>query len=150
MRLRTMALALLSGGCVVAGLWLGSKLNVPASRVRVIGQSSHLERLRAAGELTTVVSSHETTITPSMNTEVFGIKTGETVLSYRAVGQVRVGVDLSKLSAESIQQSKSGVTVFVPAPTVFSVALLHWTDCCNGASGGVCGQAGGGVFERRG
>lgn len=92
-----------------------------------------VERLREAAELTTMVYTLETVVSESQSREIGGFTIGSTELLYIANGQVRAGVDLSKLrsgdvdverrSGEPIGPEAESVTVELPAPEILGAAI---------------------------
>ncbi|MCC7018968.1 MAG: DUF4230 domain-containing protein [Ardenticatenales bacterium] len=92
-----------------------------------------VERLQEAAELTTMVYTLETVVSESQSREIGGFTIGSTELLYIANGQVRAGVDLSKLregdldierrSGEPFGPEAESVTVELPAPEILGAAL---------------------------
>lgn len=113
---------------VCLGFWLSSKTIIPSDKIEeivVLERFARLRRLMNAGELTTVIAQVDVSVTPAASTKILGLETGQTVLTYQATGEVRLGVDLRLLDESSIRVDDSGrITIFLPAPQVLSVTLV--------------------------
>jgi Protein of unknown function (DUF4230) len=77
-----------------------------------------IDRLRGAKELTTSVFVMEAVVPTSMERKLGDLSIATTKLLYIARGEVKAGVDLSKLTAANITADNNRLTVQLPAPEI--------------------------------
>lgn len=124
---------MLTGGVVLAGVFAGIglwrsgdrflsgvkqifTLEQPEPQVDV--QSIVLQQVRGASELTTAVFAMQAVVPASRDRTVAGYTVGKTTLLYIAYGEVRAGVDLSKLTAENVSVVDDTVYLQLPPPQI--------------------------------
>lgn len=105
----------------------------PTPTAALTADSVVVERLRAAAELTTLVTTLETVVSASEDRELAGFKIGSTELLYIARGQVRAGIDLAKLDTgdvdverrrgEPIGAPAESIVVELPAPEILGASI---------------------------
>lgn len=84
----------------------------PAPQVDV--RSIVIKQVQDASELTTAIFSMEAVVPTQQDATVGGVVIGTTKLLYIAAGEVRAGVDLSKLKASDIQANGETLTLRLP------------------------------------
>ncbi|NJN88395.1 MAG: DUF4230 domain-containing protein [Leptolyngbyaceae cyanobacterium SL_7_1] len=124
---------MLTGGIVLAGAFVGYGVwrsgNQFLSGVRDIFtaeqpepqvdvQSIVLQQVRGASELTTAVFAMQAVVPASRDRTVAGYTVGKTTLLYIAYGEVRAGVDLSKLTPENVNVVGDTVYLQLPPPQI--------------------------------
>jgi len=82
-----------------------------------------LEKLRTVNELHTGIAMVQTIVTNSEGRRLLGVEIGSTKLLYVAVGQVRAGIDLSKLTADSIINRNGRLSVMLPQVEILDAKL---------------------------
>jgi Protein of unknown function (DUF4230) len=122
---------LFSGGTFILGLivlmsawksgdWLWNRLTAwttapqPAPQVDV--RSIVVKQVQDASDLTTAIFTMEAVVPTQQDATVGGMVVGSTKLLYIAHGEVRAGIDLSKISVADVQASGDTLTVKLPAP----------------------------------
>lgn len=118
---------LVAGGLLALGIWrtgdrflqdLRSLLNPPQPPPQVDVRSVVVDRVRQVSELTTAVFAMEAVVPTSRDRTFGGYVVGRTTLLYIAYGEVRAGVDLSKLRPEDVQVNGETVTLRLPPPQI--------------------------------
>ena len=124
---------LITGGILVGssfvafGIWragdrflqdLRHVFNPPQPEPQVDIRSVVVDRVRQASELTTAMYAMEAVVPTSRDRTFGGYVVGRTTLLYIAHGEVRAGVDLSKIQPEDVQISDQTVTLRLPAPEI--------------------------------
>lgn len=80
-------------------------------------------QIQNATDLTTAIYHAETPVPAQQVFEVLGKEVGSTKILYLAVGEVRAGIDLSEITANSINMKSGKIHVTLPAPTVIDRKL---------------------------
>jgi hypothetical protein len=88
----------------------------PAPKVDV--RSVVIQQIRDASELTTAVFTMEAVVPTSQDWAMGNVIVGKTRLLYIAYGEVRAGVDLSKLKVEDVQVDGENLRLRLPPPQV--------------------------------
>ena len=121
---------LLSGGSFILGLvvlltvwksgdWFWKSITAwttepqPAPKVDV--RSIVVKQVQDASELTTAIFTMEAVVPTQQDSTVGGLVIGSTKLLYIAHGEVRAGIDLSKISVADVQAVGETLTVKLPA-----------------------------------
>ena len=86
-------------------------------------RSQIVDRLRTVSELHAGIASIQIVVASSDAKQVLGMEIGSTKLLYIAVGQVRAGVDLSKLDEACIRESPGGTVIALPAPEILDAKI---------------------------
>lgn len=122
---------LLSGGSFILGLvvlltvwksgdWFWKSITAwttepqPAPKVDV--RSIVVKQVQDASELTTAIFTMEAVVPTQQDSTVGGLVIGSTKLLYIAHGEVRAGIDLSKISVADVQAVGETLTVKLPQP----------------------------------
>ena len=122
---------LLSGGSFILGLvvllsvwksgdWFWKNITAwttepqPAPKVDV--RSIVVKQVQDASELTTAIFTMEAVVPTQQDSTVGGLVIGSTKLLYIAHGEVRAGIDLSKISVADVQAVGETLTVKLPQP----------------------------------
>ena len=122
---------LLSGGSFVLGLvvllsvwksgdWFWKNITAwttepqPAPKVDI--RSIVVKQVQDASELTTAIFTMEAVVPTQQDSTVGGLVIGSTKLLYIAHGEVRAGIDLSKISVADVQAVGETLTVKLPKP----------------------------------
>ncbi|HEY9878484.1 MAG TPA: DUF4230 domain-containing protein [Leptolyngbyaceae cyanobacterium] len=95
----------------------------PAPKVDI--RSVVVQQIRGASELTTAVFAMEAVVPTTSDRTLGGYVIGSTKLLYIAYGEVRAGVDLSEITADSIEldEATSRIRVLLPAPRILDSKL---------------------------
>lgn len=88
----------------------------PAPQVDV--ETLIVRQIQEASELTTAIFAMEAVVPTSRDRTLGGYVIGKTTLLYIAYGEVRAGVDLSKLQAENVQINDQAVRLELPPPEI--------------------------------
>ncbi len=124
--LTTGSIALLGLICAV-GIWRGgthffevlTEFWQPSlSNANIDTSAIVIDRLRGAKELTTSVFVMEAVVPTSMERKLGDLSIATTKLLYIAHGEVKAGVDLSKLTAANITTDNNRLIVQLPAPEI--------------------------------
>jgi hypothetical protein len=124
--LTTGSIAILSLICAI-GLWRSGTqflvmftefLQPSLSTAKVDTGTIIVNRLRGVKELTTSVFVMETVVPTTMERKLGDLSIATTKLLYLAYGEVRAGVDLEKLTSESVQIEDNKITIQLPAPEI--------------------------------
>lgn len=102
------------------GRWfqeLGATFNPPAP-AQVDVRSIVIRQVRGASDLTTAVFTMEAVVPTSKNQAIGGFILGQTTLLYIARGEVRAGVNLGELKAESVQVTGNQIRLLLPVPRI--------------------------------
>ena len=122
---------LLSGGSFILGLvvllsvwksgdWFWKNITAwttepqPAPKVDI--RSIVVKQVQDASELTTAIFTMEAVVPTQQDATVGGLVIGSTKLLYIAHGEVRAGIDLSKISVADVQAVGETLTVKLPQP----------------------------------
>ena len=122
---------LLSGGSFILGLvvllsvwksgdWFWKNITAwttepqPAPKIDV--RSIVVKQVQDASELTTAIFTMEAVVPTQQDSTVGGLVIGSTKLLYIAHGEVRAGIDLSKISVADVQAVGETLTVKLPQP----------------------------------
>lgn len=126
--LRSMGLMLV-GGLVAAGVlvslgvWrmsdrflsaFGNFFNAPSSAPKVNVQSVVIQQVREASELTTAAFTMQAVVPTSQDNNIGGFVIGTTKLLYIAHGEVKAGVDLSRLTDKNVQMAGDRIQIQLP------------------------------------
>jgi hypothetical protein len=124
---------MLTGGLMVGGVFLAAGVwragdrffqdlrslfnqSQPAPKVDI--RSVLVEQVRDVSELTTAVYGMQAVVPASRDRTLGGYVIGKTTLLYLAYGEVRAGVDLSKLRPEDVQVIDETVRLQLPPPEI--------------------------------
>lgn len=132
--LRSVGLMVVGGGIIAASLigleaWrsgdrflatVGQYFSVQTPVPKVDVQSVVIQQVRDASELTTAVFTMQAVVPTNQDTAIGGWVIGSTKLLYIAQGEVKAGVDLSKLSAASVKVSGEQVRILLPPPQILN------------------------------
>lgn len=113
-----------SGDRFFEGLRLMVSPPVP-SAPKVDIRSVVVQQIRGASELTTAVFAMEAVVPTTSDRTLGGYVIGSTKLLYVAYGEVRAGVDLSEITADSIEldEASSRIRITLPPPRVLDSKL---------------------------
>ena len=132
--LRSVGLMMVGGGVLAAaliglGVWrsgdrflatVGQYLNAPPPPPKADVQSIVIQQVRDASELTTAVFTMQAVVPANQDTAIGSWVIGSTKLLYIAQGEVKAGVDLSKLSSANIKVSGEQVRILLPPPQLLN------------------------------
>ena len=79
-----------------------------------------IQQVREASELTTAVFTMQAVVPTNQDTAIGGWVIGSTKLLYVAQGEVKAGVDLSKLSATNVKVVDDRVQILLPPPQILT------------------------------
>jgi hypothetical protein len=127
---KNLSLMLTGSGLILAvvlllGVWrsseqfmgsLKSLFNSPPPAPKIETRSVVIQQVRQASELTTAVFAMEAVVPTQQDAAIAGMVIGTTRLLYIARGEVRAGVDLSRLSPESVQVTGDTMRLRLPPP----------------------------------
>jgi hypothetical protein len=118
-----LALALVAGyGVVRSGqeFWTGlSSAFVPKTQVaEVDARAVTLQQIRQANELTTAIFTMETVVPTQQASTLGGFTIGKTTLLYIARGEVRAGVDLSKVQPDDVTIGPNLIRIRLPSAQI--------------------------------
>lgn len=82
-----------------------------------------VDKLKSIRELHTGVAVVQTIVTNSQGKRVLGMEIAATKLLYVAVGQVRAGIDLAQLNADSIQRRNDHVFIRLPPVQILDAKI---------------------------
>jgi hypothetical protein len=120
------SIALLSLVCVI-GIWRGGTRFLEVltefwqpslSNAQIDPSAVIIDRIRGTQELTTSVFVMESVVPTSMERKLGDLSIATTKLLYIAHGEVKAGVDLSKLTAANVTIEDDRVTIELPAPEI--------------------------------
>ena len=118
-----------SGGSFILGLvmlmtvwksgdWFWKQISAwtsgPQPEPQVDVRSIVVKQVQEASELTTAIFTMEAVVPTQQDATVGGVVIGSTKLLYLAHGEVRAGIDLSKISVNDIQAAGDTLTVKLP------------------------------------
>jgi Protein of unknown function (DUF4230) len=121
----------LSGGSFILGLivlitmwksgdWFWKKITAwttePQPSPQVDVRSIVVKQVQDASDLTTAIFTMEAVVPTQQDATVGGLVVGSTKLLYIAHGEVRAGIDLSKISVADVQAAGDTLTVKLPGP----------------------------------
>ncbi len=121
----------LSGGSFILGLivlmtmwksgdWFWKKITAWTTEPQPVPQvdvrSIVVKQVQDASDLTTAIFTMEAVVPTQQDATVGGLIVGSTKLLYIAHGEVRAGIDLSKISVADVQASGDTLTVKLPSP----------------------------------
>ncbi|MDX2212579.1 MAG: DUF4230 domain-containing protein [Oculatellaceae cyanobacterium bins.114] len=124
---------MLAGGLAVAGLFVGigvwragdqfintiqTAFLPPQPEPQVDVESIVVEQVRGVSELTTAVFVMQAVVPTSRDRTFGGYVVGKTTLLYVAYGEVRAGVDLSKVQPGDVQITADTVYLRLPPPQI--------------------------------
>ncbi|MBD2462991.1 DUF4230 domain-containing protein [Oscillatoria sp. FACHB-1407] len=124
---------MLTGGIALAGLFVGigvwragdqflntlqSAFLPPQPEPQVDVESVVVEQVRGVSELTTAVFAMQAVVPTSRDRTFGGYVVGKTTLLYVAYGEVRAGVDLSKVQSGDIDITENSVYLRLPPPEI--------------------------------
>ena len=132
--LRSVGLMLVGGGILAASLvglevWksgdrvlakLSQFFNAPPPAPKADVQSVVIQQVREASELTTAVFTMQAVVPTNQDTAIGSWVVGSTKLLYVAQGEVKAGVDLSKLSATNVKVVNDRVQILLPPPQILT------------------------------
>ena len=95
-----------------------SFLNPAISRPQVEVNTVVLERIKGTSELTTATFVMEAVVPASEDRKLGDIVVASTKLLYIARGEVRAGVDLSKINSSDIKVINNSIEINLPAPQI--------------------------------
>jgi hypothetical protein len=107
-----------SGDRVLATL--GRYFNAPPPAPKVEVQSVVIQQMRESSELTTAVFTMQAVVPTNQDTAIGSWVIGSTKLLYVAQGEVKAGVDLSKLSAANVKVVNDRVQILLPPPQILT------------------------------
>jgi Protein of unknown function (DUF4230) len=120
-----------SGGSLILGLvvlmtmwksgdWFWKQITAwttePQPSPQVDVRSIVVKQVQDASDLTTAIFTMEAVVPTQQDATVGGLVVGSTKLLYIAHGEVRAGIDLSKISVADVQAAGETLTVKLPAP----------------------------------
>jgi hypothetical protein len=129
---------MLTGGLIMAaaivgaGFWrtgdrffqnLQTLFTMPQPEPQVDIRSIVVQQVRGVSELTTAIFSMEAVVPASRDRTLGNYVIGKTTLLYIAYGEVRAGVDLSKLQPEDVQVSPANGTVQLESGSAIHLRL---------------------------
>lgn len=85
--------------------------------------SQIVDRLKTLSELHTALGVVQTIVTSSQDSKILGMQVGATKLIYVASGQIRAGINLSKLTPSSITVENNRLHLLLPAPEILDTKL---------------------------
>ena len=111
---------------ILIGIWrTGNRISAgieaffnPSSSRRVDVPTLVVDRVRGVSELTTAVFVMEAVVPTSEERKLGEIVFASTKLLYVAYGEVRAGVDLSKIAAEDIEIVNNTIKIKLPPPRI--------------------------------
>ncbi len=125
--------ALLLGMGAAVGFWRSPETMVAGVRRWIIPavsapqvdvQSLIVQQLRGASDLTTAIFAMEAVVPGHSDRTLAGYVIGSTKLLYIAYGEVRAGVDLSKITATNVQLGEEGaIHLTLPPPQILDSKL---------------------------
>ena len=104
----------------VSGDWLRKQITAwttqpqPAPQIDV--RSIVVKQVRDSSELTTAIFTMEAVVPTQQDATMGGVVIGSTKLLYIAHGEVRAGIDLSKIGLTDVQAVGDALTVRIPMP----------------------------------
>jgi len=93
-------------------------INAPPATPQVEVSSLILNRIRSVNELATAVFVMEAVVPTSQDNKLGNLTLGTTKLLYIAHGEVRAGIDLSKLTSDAIAIQGQTIRVQLPPPQI--------------------------------
>lgn len=110
-----------TGGNFFKGMtaWISTPQPVPEVDVR----SVMIHKIRGANELATAVFVMEAVVPTKRDRIVGNFTVGTTTLLYIAYGEIRAGVDLSRLQPDDIQVRENSVTITLPPPQILDAKI---------------------------
>ncbi|MFZ4667431.1 MAG: DUF4230 domain-containing protein [Prochlorotrichaceae cyanobacterium] len=105
-----------SGGQFFQGLtaWITAPQPTPEVDVR----SVMVNKIRGANELATAIFVMEAVVPTKRDRTLGNFTVGTTTLLYIAYGEVRAGVDLSKIEPQDIQVKENAIEITLPPPQI--------------------------------
>lgn len=91
-------------------------LNLSSSEPEVDVPTLVVKQIRGASELTTAIFTMEAVVPTRQDSKLGQVTLGTTTLLYVAHGEVRAGVDLSKIEAEDVNYAEETETVTIQLP----------------------------------
>lgn len=118
-----LAIALVTGyGVIRSGqdFWagLGSAFIPKTQEAEVTARAVTLQQIRQANELTTAIFTMETVVPTQQASTLGGFTIGKTTLLYIARGEVRAGVDLSKIQPEDLTIGPNLIRIRLPSAQI--------------------------------
>jgi len=110
-----------SGGQFFQGLttWITAPQPTPEADVR----SVMVNKIRGANELATAIFVMEAVVPTKRDRTLGSFTVGTTTLLYIAYGEVRAGVDLSKIEPKDIQVNENAIEITLPPPQVLDAKI---------------------------
>jgi Protein of unknown function (DUF4230) len=99
---------------------LSRYFNAPPPAPKVEVQSVVIQQMRESSELTTAVFTMQAVVPTNQDTAIGSWVIGSTKLLYVAQGEVKAGVDLSKLSAANVKVVNDRVQILLPPPQILT------------------------------
>lgn len=100
------------------GLLSGISHVMPHTKLPEAIPGSVVLQIQSATDLTTAIYHAETPVPSEQVFEILGHPVGTTKLLYLAHGEVRAGIDLSQITAKSIDMRSGTIHLTLPAPTI--------------------------------
>ena len=128
----TLGGAVIVGLLAAVGIWRSGDRFLEGARIMLTPAPSQpqvdvrsviVQQLRGASELTTAIFAMEAVVPAKSDRTFAGYVVGSTNLLYLAYGEVRAGVDLSDISADSVQLDQSSVRITLPPPRILDSKL---------------------------
>lgn len=97
---------------------VGQLLNPPQPQPKVDVRSLVLQQVREASELTTAAFTMQAVVPTEQDATFSGFVIGKTKLLYIAYGEIKAGVDLRQITAESVQSTGDRIHIQLPAAQI--------------------------------
>lgn len=119
---------------ILVGVWragsgffsfVESLFNAPPATPQVSVPTTVINQIQGVSELTTAVFTMESIVPTEQDRKIAGLTVGTTRLLYIASGEVRAGVDLSRLTPEDvmINEEEKSVVVRIPPAEILDTKL---------------------------
>jgi hypothetical protein len=95
----------------------------PGTNTTIEVRTVILERLRTLKELHTAVATLQAIVTDTQSSSLFGVGMGTNKVIYIAVGEVRAGVNLSKLGEQDITVHGKSVRIALSDPEILDAKI---------------------------
>lgn len=114
------AISILIAWCIAQIIsWKSASSSVVQTRMH----TQIVDKLKTIRELHTGVAVVQTIVTNSQGKKVLGMEIASTKLLYVAVGQVRAGIDLAQLNADSIAKENEHLLIKLPPVQILDAKI---------------------------
>lgn len=102
------------------GAWFSQAFRIESTPPKVDVRSLTIDKIRSASDLTTTVFAMEAIVPAGRDTVLGSMVVGSTKLLYIAYGEVRAGIDLSRIQPEAVtwDEGSGTLTLKLPAPQI--------------------------------